>query len=536
MSQYQPSQPPEWASQPPAVPRSGEGASWSVPPEYGFQWHTQPPLRGHPVIAWLVILLLTAIVIVLNVVGKEERNESGEDRVGAILMEIQGKYMMGAAEFQGGGGLLLVQAEAMLNEGSIGQRQRMVVLAGELGGDEDAARLLDEFNELILLHAGVAAGDEKRVVVTADQQRMQSILINIYVPKIELADMSIVPSTRTERIDALAAADRDFLIDQLGWFGKLALAPASEGDRSALRDEVIGSAQRVFGIIIAIVGAIGLGGLLGFGGLVVLFVLALTGRLRSGLGPPATYHGIYAETFAVWMVLFLGLQKPLGFLAPYVKGYGMVLVLVAFFASLLALIWPVLRGVRWSQVRRDIGWTLGRQPALEPLIGLGGYFMALPMLAVGIGFTLLLMLLQKKLLNMFAGEPGPFDPAGGPAHPIIEQLGGADWWPKVQILLLAAVAAPIVEETMFRGVLYRHLRDASASMGVVLSVIVSATINGLLFAAIHPQGWVAIPALMSLAYAFIMMREWRGTIIPSMIMHGVSNAIVMGMLIVLLGV
>jgi hypothetical protein len=33
-----------------------------------------------------------------------------------------------------------------------------------------------------------------------------------------------------------------------------------------------------------------------------------------------------------------------------------------------------------------------------------------------------------------------------------------------------------------------------------------------------------------------MMREWRGTIIPSMIMHGVSNGIVIGMLIVLLGV
>jgi len=32
------------------------------------------------------------------------------------------------------------------------------------------------------------------------------------------------------------------------------------------------------------------------------------------------------------------------------------------------------------------------------------------------------------------------------------------------------------------------------------------------------------------------MREWRGTIIPAMIMHGVSNGIVMGMLIVLLGV
>jgi membrane protease YdiL (CAAX protease family) len=475
------------------------------------------------------------VVIVLNVLDKDEAS-GGEDRIGAILMELQGTYMVGAAEFQGQGGLLLAQAEGMLNEGSIDQRQRMVILAGELGGDEDAHRLLSELSDLVLLHTDEAAAQTKPEVITADQQRVQEILLRIYAPAVSLADMKVENSLRIERIDALPQTDRDFLVKRLGWFGKLALAPAGEVTAQAMRDEVIGSARRVFAILIGIVAVIGLGGLLGFGGLVVLFVLALTGRVRSGLGPPANYHGIYAETFAVWMVLFLGLQKPLQFLGPGFRPYAMVLVLAAFFASLLALFWPVMRGVKWSQVRRDIGWTLGRQPALEPLIGLGGYFMALPMLAVGVGFTLLLMLVEKFLQQSISGDPGPFDPAGGAAHPIIEQLGGANWWPKIQILLLAAVAAPIIEETMFRGVLYRHLRDASGAMGVVLSVIVSATINALLFAAIHPQGWVAIPALMSLAYAFIMMREWRGTIIPSMIMHGVSNGIVIGMLIVLLGV
>ena len=102
------------------------------------------------------------------------------------------------------------------------------------------------------------------------------------------------------------------------------------------------------------------------------------------------------------------------------------------------------------------------------------------------------------------------------------------------VLLLAAVAAPIVEETMFRGVLYRHLRDATRSLGLLLSILVSATVNAFVFAVIHPQGWVAIPALMSLAYAFTLMREWRGSVIPSMIMHAVSNGLVMTLLILAL--
>ena len=53
--------------------------------------------------------------------------------------------------------------------------------------------------------------------------------------------------------------------------------------------------------------------------------------------------------------------------------------------------------------------------------------------------------------------------------------------------------------------------DASRALSFVTSVVLSATISGFVFAAIHPQGWVAVPALMGLAYAFAVIREWRGT-------------------------
>ena len=40
----------------------------------------------------------------------------------------------------------------------------------------------------------------------------------------------------------------------------------------------------------------------------------------------------------------------------------------------------------------------------------------------------------------------------------------------------------------------------------------------------------AMGALMGLAYAFVMMREWRGSVVPAMVVHGISNGLVLGML------
>jgi membrane protease YdiL (CAAX protease family) len=84
---------------------------------------------------------------------------------------------------------------------------------------------------------------------------------------------------------------------------------------------------------------------------------------------------------------------------------------------------------------------------------------------------------------------------------------------------------------MFRGVLYRHLRDATSSVGYVGSVLASALATSFVFAAIHPQGWIAVPALMSLAMAFTLAREWRGTLLPSMIAHGINNGLLTWILI-----
>jgi membrane protease YdiL (CAAX protease family) len=129
----------------------------------------------------------------------------------------------------------------------------------------------------------------------------------------------------------------------------------------------------------------------------------------------------------------------------------------------------------------------------------------------------------------------PFDPVSGPAHPIISEFANPNVWLFLQVFFVASVVAPIVEETMFRGVLYRHLREATGWTGTFLSVVFSGTVASFIFAVIHPQGIVAVPALMALAYGFTIAREWRGSLIAPMVAHGINNGVLMTFVMVALG-
>ena len=183
-------------------------------------------------------------------------------------------------------------------------------------------------------------------------------------------------------------------------------------------------------------------------------------------------------------------------------------------------------------MREDIGWHTGKGVFKELRWGVAGYAMTLPILGVGILCTLVLMFIQTVLLS--TGDVDVFSGTSGGAHPIIVEIARGDWQVRVLLFALAAIAAPIVEETMFRGVLYRHLRTLSKRFSQAISIFGSVMITSFIFAAIHPQGWVAIPALMGIAVGMNAMRELRGTVLPSMIVHGVSNGLVTTMLLVFL--
>jgi membrane protease YdiL (CAAX protease family) len=257
-------------------------------------------------------------------------------------------------------------------------------------------------------------------------------------------------------------------------------------------------------------------------------ILLMLGSLRSALvvtQASAVRGSVYAETFAVWFVLFVGAQLGAGIL---VQALGLAdrtevalgAAFVAFFASLAALVWPVMRGLSWSTVCEDIGLTAGKGVIREILVGPLVYAAGLPIMIAG----LIIYLLLRTL----------FPETEQASHPIVETFGGGGLG-IVAVFAVACIAAPIVEEIAFRGILYRHLRESERFLGRVVAVVLATVISSVIFAGIHPQGLLFIPVLGGLATAFCLGREWRGSLISAIVAHAINNAVTLSLGVTIAG-
>lgn len=453
------------------------------------------PHRGQAAWAWLVILLLVSAVITLG----QRRQDAGPgktDPATLALMEVQMKYFVGALQFsEAQGGFLYEQAQ-LLNRGGVAQRQYFVILSNELAGPEQALENLRE------IRADVAA---EEISASPPQQRELAILEKLYADY--AAGQWAAPAVPEE--------ERQWYRQRHGWVAELAFTPAKADP--AERAAVLAPARRT--VMVALAASL-LGVLLVLAGvvlLVVFSVLAMGRDLRSALQAGTPYGGIYAETFAVWLALFLILGLLAGLL-PWAE-QSLAVSGGVFALSLLSLLWPLARGVAWETVRRDIGWCARRPVWLEPVWGLCCYVASLPLVALGFLIAVLALQARGGLPVVLANA----DPAQMPTHPIIYWMREASWSGRLEVMLLACIAAPVVEETVFRGVLYRHLRQATRGWRLAASVGFSGLLNSLIFAAIHPQGLIAIPALAALALGFSLAREWRGSLIAPMIAHAANN-------------
>jgi membrane protease YdiL (CAAX protease family) len=446
------------------------------------------PPSYRPLLAWAVIVALAGLILVRNA----QQGPSGDPAARRAALLIEARGLVGLARLRLAGepltppAALYEQARAALERGPYGQRLRVAVLAGELVGPEEARAVLRRLAQ------------DREVEPTPEEQKEAGVLARLYSGR------------------PLSEGQRQLLRDRLGWFGRLALTP--EGADPEARAEVLAPALRTAQVYVAV---LVLGGTLVLAGglvLLVLVVLTLAGRLSGGLRTGRTPGGVYAETFALYMTLFLALSYA-GRWIPAGR-WGLLLSGLAALVSLTALAWPVLRGVPWQQVRADVGWHRGRAPGLEPLFGLVGYLAAVPLLLVGLLATVVLVFLRRQF-----GGPDPFGPDGAPTHPILGVALGADVWVWLQVFFLASVVAPLVEETMFRGVLYRHLREGLRRLRPAFAVLLAALFSSFLFAAIHPQGLLGVPPLLALAFSFALVREWRDTVVPTVVAHGVHNGL-----------
>jgi membrane protease YdiL (CAAX protease family) len=261
----------------------------------------------------------------------------------------------------------------------------------------------------------------------------------------------------------------------------------------------------------------------------VLAVCIWLGYARARIVTGKGHVAVWVETFGLYMLIFLVLG--LVFSRLKLPIHTAALSGFAALASLSALLWPLIRGVSVSEMRSAIGLTTGRGLLQEIAAGVATYVMTLPLVGIGLLVTILIMMLAKKLPGIDSG--GPEDSA--PSHPIVPMLVGAHWSVKLTIFVLASVIAPLVEEIMFRGLLYRHLREATGRIGGFLSFFISTAIVSFVFAAIHPQGWMGIPPLMAIAFGLTIAREWRSSLISCIVAHSINNTLMLTLVLLTMG-
>lgn len=316
-------------------------------------------------------------------------------------------------------------------------------------------------------------------------------------------------------------AGRRQLRERMGWFADLFGVPGDPA-RSPLGEQIRSEAM----VLVMVTGLVGFGAVLaiftGAGLLLLAGIRIRQGRWSPVFQPNQEPAAAFLEAFAIFLAA-MALGNVGGWLV-----HGMAQPVVTLAGLVLSLSWPRIRGCSGREARLALGWHRGRGFWREVGAGVVGYLAVLPMALIGLAVTLVLVAAVGAAESLGAvGESASRAGGGGGAaapepvtHPAVGwMLGG--WEAKVLVFGLAAVLAPVVEETFFRGAFYRYLRSR-------WGMPAAGVLNGLIFAALHPQGWMAIPALTAMGFGFACLREWRDSLIAPMTAHAINNGLLIG--------
>jgi len=460
-------------------------------------------------VSWVVIVVVVAVLALSPVVGTiyqellsrapAEGDSPAptlvEEEAPSAMLRLISKYSIGASRLAPGGEEAFVEQIDQMASWSEPSRLRAAIVAAEMLGPEAGLERIESLEE------------------SRYDEEYPSTFSEGFADSVALVRTALRDGT-----DALSESQRAAILDSHGWFGRLLLVhdkPAEDPERAV----IYSNAQFVAGMMI--VGVVGLGvlGLIGMGLFITAIVLLAKRRVRPSYAPPAPGGGVYLETFALFLGGFVALQLLAGVIMS-LDGPDLTRWLVWLILPVVLL--PLCRGADRVAWRHALGWHTGKGFFREVGAGVLGYFAGLPIVAVGMLLAVALSLVISALMEWITGDPGA--PA---SHPVIEQIGSGGVLGVVSLYLLAAVWAPVVEESVFRGALYHHVRGR---LGVVLSALLVAFI----FAAIHPQGIGLIPALMGLAVVFALMREWRGSIVGCVTAHALHNATLVTVLLIAL--
>ena len=215
------------------------------------------PVVGHPRIAWLLIGTLVVLSITAQRSPEKATNPVALSELQRRILEVQGKYLVAAAQTSTVQKSQMYQSARSLNSGSLLQRMAFVALAGELAGPEEALRQVQRTKHLV---------EKSRDSVPDSQKRVFSTLEKLYQDY----------QNKRWSAPSLGSSDGAQLVAELGWFGSLALAPqgatkdfAPNAAMSATRQAVMASAWKTFVVVLLVLGTVTLVGFAGLAGAIV---------------------------------------------------------------------------------------------------------------------------------------------------------------------------------------------------------------------------------------------------------------------------
>ncbi len=356
-------------------------------------------------------------------------------------------------------------------------------------------------------------------IATVELSELQA-LMEQYPEDVSERDVRLAETLETlvfaEEQEEITPEQEDFLVEELGWCGKALLA-RKHGDRDWLQAQGHRAAG-VLGFLMLLLFLVAVLFVVGVVLWIRLLYLSAQNPDHLRFAPSRIHPGFHLEAFAAVLALVIAGQAVLPALFPE----PLTGVFLTHGLALLGLLVLRRSGAGAATWLADVGLHI-RQLFGRLLEGIGVYAMALPALFVGGTYTFLLSRFSPQL----HAPSSPLEPLPQPSHPAIDVVLEGNVTQLVLIFLTAVVGAPILEEILFRGLLYRFFRGYTSFFSRGWSIFWSALLTAFIFAVIHPQGLLAVPALTGLAAGFAVGRERYGSLIPCMVAHALNNAVVL---------
>ena len=417
---------------------------------------------------------------------------------------------------------------------------RMYYLSRAGGWEEEGqALLLARSKQYYRLSAQADPADMQAAATLALVNAMMGAELRESTALYVLAGQQPVGPERTALLEANALAysthprqrsvdrSRDFLLRLVP--GRMVLARAYEkmGEQEladaewrATEAEGYSLLHRVK-VMLAVCGAMVAIGLLG---LLTAVVGWLRRRTRPAAPederPPVALWGMREAVEALILWLFvavaaaaaLGATRPAG--ASRETAYGLLPGLIG---GAAATAWVLLV----SPPGRRLGWLAARWWR-SAAVGISAAGIAAPPV---LGLYMLLQDLQERHLYL---RPRNLPLDLPEEHPLVPLFAiGHGWQARVLLIVAACVIVPILEETVFRGILYRALRRQ-------WSFAPAALASAAVFALAHLT-WVGLAPYLLLGVVFAYLYERSGSLVAPWAAHGAFNAFNLAILLTLYG-